>query len=357
MKKLILGTAFCLGFALFSCGYLNTNQQNMTYGQNETSSNNSTITIPTTISSEAQNALKNITSQMPEFVTPGPNDLKGWEELNKQVSAMSTAQSQSLVNSFETNITSTKVGNVSVLDIKPKGWVDNGKILVYVHGGGYTILGANSTLNNSVPVANATGLRIISVDYSLAPSSKWDEITSEVVTVIKTLKDQGISIENIAMYGDSAGGGLVASSVLKMRDEGIGVPSAIALWSPWTDVSGAGDTYSTLKNADPFVPDSMLKNMGEAYSNISNHKNPYVSPVYGNFSKGFPPTLIQVGTKEILLSDSVRLYQSLDQANIPVKLDVYEGMPHVFQTTLYKTPESSLAILKTSEFLTEYLNR
>ncbi len=102
MKKLILGAAFCLGFALFFCGFLNTNQQNMTFGQNETSSNNSTITIPTTISSEAQNALKNITSQMPEFVTPGPNDLKGWEELNKQVSAMSTAQSQSLVDSFET---------------------------------------------------------------------------------------------------------------------------------------------------------------------------------------------------------------------------------------------------------------
>ena len=112
MKKLILGAAFCLGFALFFCGFLNTSQQNMTFGQNETSSNNSTITIPTTISSEAQNALKNITSQMPEFVTPGPNDLKGWEELNKQVSAMSTSQSQSLVDSFETNITSTKLGNV-----------------------------------------------------------------------------------------------------------------------------------------------------------------------------------------------------------------------------------------------------
>ncbi|MDF0682490.1 MAG: alpha/beta hydrolase [Candidatus Nitrosocosmicus sp.] len=356
MKKLLLGATFCFGFALFSCGFLIPNQQKMTFGQNETSSNISTITIPTTISSGAQDALKNITSQMPEFVIPGPNDLKGWQELNKQVSAMSAAQSQSLVDSFESKITSTKLGNVSVLDIKPKGWVDNGKVLVYVHGGGYTILGANSTLNNSVPVANVTGLRIISIDYSLAPSSKWDEMTSEVVSVIKALKDQGTPIENIAMYGDSAGGGLVASSVLKMRDEGIGVPAAIALWSPWTDVSGAGDTYSTLKNADPFIPDSMLKNMGGAYANVMDQKNPYVSPVYGNFSKGFSPTLIQVGTKEILLSDSVRLYQALSQANIPVKLDVYEGMPHVFQTTLYKTPESSLAILKTSEFLNEYLN-
>jgi len=351
MKKFILTIAFCFGFALF----FHIGLFNSVFAQ-EKYSKSSSITIPATISEKAQNALKNITSQMPEFVTPGPNDLKGWEELNKQVSAMSTAQSQSLVDSFEANITSTKLGNVSVLDIKPKGWVDNGKVLVYVHGGGYTILGANSTLNNSVPVANATGLRIISVDYSLAPSSKWNEMTSEVVSVIKALKDQGNSNENIVMYGDSAGGGLVASSVLKMRDEGFGVPAAIALWSPWTDVSGAGDTYSTLKNADPFIPEAMLKNMGGAYANVTDQKNPYVSPVYGNFSKGFSPTLIQVGTKEILLSDSVRLYQALDQANIPVKLDIYEGMPHVFQTTLYKTPESSLAILKTNEFLKEYLN-
>ncbi len=322
----------------------------------EKDSNGSSITIPSTISEEAQNVFKNITNQMPEFVTPGSNDLKSWEEMNKQISAMSSIQSQSLVESFEPNITYTKLGNVPVVDIKPKNWMDNGKVLVYVHGGGYTLLGANSTLNNSIPMANATGLRVISVDYSLAPSSKWNEITSEVVSVIKALKEKGISLENIAIYGDSAGGGLVASSVLKMRDEGIGVPAAIALWSPWTDVSGAGDTYSTLKHADPFIPDSMLRSMGGAYANISDQKNPYVSPIYGNFSTGFSPTLIQVGTKEILLSDSVRLYQALDQANIPVKLDVYEGMPHVFQTTLYKTPESSLAILKTSEFLKEYLN-
>ena len=109
--------------------------------------------------------------------------------------------------------------------------------------------------------------------------------------------------------------------------------------------------------ADPFLTESALKNMGDAYADPVDQKNPYVSPVYGNFSKGFPPTLIQVGTKEVLLSDSVRLYQALDQAAIPVKLDVYEGMSHVFQTGLYNTPESSQAITKTAYFLKEYLNQ
>ena len=91
------------------------------------------------------------------------------------------------------------------------------------------------------------------------------------------------------------------------------------------------------------------------YANASDQKIPYVSPVYGNFSKGFPSTLIQVGTKEVSLSDSVRLYQALDQSHIPVKLDVYEGMPHVFSTTLYDTPESKIALSKMNNFLKVYL--
>jgi len=165
LKKLVsVTTVFCFTLALFlNYEFLNIQQHNIVFGQEENSSN-STITIPTTISKEAQYALINITSHMPEFVTLGPNDLKGWEELNKQVFVMSIAQSQSIVDNFGANITSTKLGDVNVLDIKPKDWMENDKILIYVHGGGYTILGANSTLTSSVPMANVSGLRVISVD-------------------------------------------------------------------------------------------------------------------------------------------------------------------------------------------------
>jgi monoterpene epsilon-lactone hydrolase len=160
------------------------------------------------------------------------------------------------------------------------------------------------------------------------------------------------------MYGDSAvgGGGLEAILVLKMRDEHIGIPVSLVLCSQWTDVSGYSDTYSTLKMVNPFISESMLKGMGHAYADVADHKKPYVSPVYGNFSKRLPPYLIQVGTKEILLSDSVKLYRHLDQADIPIKLDAYVGMPHVSQTSPFDIPESSLAILKTSEFISGHVN-
>ena len=328
--------------------------QESTVTQNDTSK----ILVPTTISNKAQEMLKNITKNIPtSFVTPAPDDLGGWKKLNKQISSsMPIYGSRLTLDRYQSNITATKLGNVSVLDIKPKDWKDNGKVLVYLHGGGYTFLSANSTLGAAVPVANLTGLRVFSVDYTTAPFSKWNHTTSEVVSVIQALLKKGYSLDDISMYGDSAGGGLVAGSVLRMRDEGIGIPAAIVLWSPWTDVSVSGDSYYTLKKADPLVSDLMMfENMANAYADPSDQKNPYVSPVYGNFSKGFPPTLIQGGTREVLLSDFIRLYQAIDQANVPVKLDIYEGMPHDFQIFLYNTTESSTALAKMNNFLHEYL--
>src|SRR5262249_23563861 len=114
-----------------------------------------------------------------------------------------------------------------------------------------------------------------------------------------------------------------------MRDRAMTMPAAVVALSPVTDLTLSGDTYFTLRDADPILPNpESMKEWSSAYAKPSEQRIPYASPVYGNFSKGFPPTLIEVGTKEVRLSDSVRLYQALDQSHIPVKLDVYEGMPN-----------------------------
>ena len=317
--------------------------------QNSTNAQNNThqIYIPTTISKEAQEELRKIASNSFNFKSPGPADLIGWKKLYQDMESMDLFRSQSIIDLYQPNITETKLGGVNVLDIKPKNWHDNGKVLVYTHGGAYTLLSANSSLSSSILAADATSLRVISIDYTVAPFSKWNQTTDQ----------QGYSLDDIAIYGDSAGGGLATGSVLKMRDGGMGMPAAVVLWSPWTYVTQNGDTYFTLKDADPLLTNNpFLKNSADAYGNPIDQKNPYVSPVYGNFSKGFPPTLIQGGTKEILVSDFVRLYQGLDQADVPVKLDIYEGMPHVFQYILIKTPESNISLSKMNDFLRAYLD-
>lgn len=330
------------------------------YAQNsitDMEKNNTKIFIPTTISKQSQEILKNLTRSMSNFVTPEPDDLEDWKKLNQEMNSMAILESKQILDTYKSNVTYTNLADVNVIDVKPQNWKDNGKILVYLHGGGYTLFSANSTLDVVMPIANTTGLRVISVDYTLAPFSKWNQTTTEIVSVIQALiKEKGYSLDDIAIYGDSAGGGLVVGSVLKMRDEGIGIPAAIVLWSPWADLTRSGDSYYRLNNTVPILQStSVLNNMADAYANHSDQKNPYVSPVYGNFSKGFPPTLIQGGTSEFFLSDFVRLYQAIDQVDIPVKLDIYEGMPHDFQTFLYNTPETYIAISKMNNFLHNYL--
>jgi acetyl esterase/lipase len=313
--------------------------------------------IPTTISNEAQEELRNTTIDPSILKVPDPDDLNGWKKQYLDSEFMFMALSQSIIDLYQPNISEIMLDGVQVLDIKPRNWTDNGKVLVYTHGGAYTFGSAISTLGSPVLTSNATGLRIMSINYTVAPFSKWNQTTDQIVSVIQMLKEQlGYSLDDIAVYGDSAGGGLISGSILKMRDRGLGLPAALVLWSPWLDLTGNGDTYITLKQADQYLSyDSFLRNAAGAYADHADQKNPYVSPVYGNFTRGYSPTLIQGGTREIFLSDFIRLYQALDQADIPVKLDIYEGMPHVHQI-LYKTPESKIALSKMNEFLKAHLD-
>ena len=231
-------------------------------------------------------------------------------------------------------------------------------MLIYTHGGAYTFFSARSSLGSAALVATHTGLRVISVDYTNPPRARWQEVTDQVVHVFRALTAQGFPMKNFAIYGDSAGGGLAAGAVLKLRDAGLGMPGAVVLWSPWADITETGDTYVTLKAAEPnYLYEKVLGPSADAYADREDQKHPYVSPVYGDFRKGFPPTLIQGGTREIFLSNFVRLYQALDTAGQSVTLDIYEGMPHVFQVKAPQSPEAVTALRKMDAFLKQQLKK
>jgi acetyl esterase/lipase len=311
---------------------------------------------PATISPEARAALTAFSRAERSAPLPDPTDVEGWKEVQAQVEKKRAAAAARVVELYQPQIEERKLGGVPVLDIRPKDWRESGRVLVYAHGGAYTMYSARSRLPSAVPMAHDTGLRVIAVDYTLAPHAQWPEVTDQVIAVFQALKADGREWNDIAIYGESAGGGLAAGSVLKMRDKGLGMPAAVVLWSPWSDITSAGDTYRTLQEADPllYYPQN-LQHCAAAYAKPADQKNPYVSPVYGDYSRGFPPTLIQAGTKEIFLSNAVRHYQALDTAGIPAKLDLYEGMWHIFQVFNYDLPESKLARRKVRAFLEEHL--
>jgi acetyl esterase/lipase len=316
------------------------------------------VSVPDTVSPEFQEHLKKLPDPALRPRFPSPDDREGWKRFHEAREKDYEPRVERALKDYAPTLAERKLGGVPVLDIKPKGWTDSRKVLVYLHGGAYTMGTSRSSLVKSAPAAAATGYRIISVDYTVAPQARWQQVTDEVIAVVGALVKEGHPLKDLALFGDSAGGGMAPGVVLKMRDQNLGMPAAVVVWSPWSDITETGDTYVTLRNAEPtYLYETILKPAADAYADPKDQKHPYVSPVYGDYTKGFPPTLIQGGTKEIFLSNFVRQYQALDAAGQTVKLDLYEGMPHVFQGQLPESPEAKLALKKMREFLVLHLGK
>ena len=316
------------------------------------------VQVPDSVSPQAREYLESLPDPATLPAWPAPADLDGWKRAWEAGETASELKVQATLKRYEPTIEKRKLGGVPVLDIKPKGWQENGKVLVHAHGGAYALYSARSRLPSSVPAADATKLRVISIDYTVAPRGKWQKVTDEVLAVFDGLRQEGYTLKDIAIYGESAGGGLAAGSVLKMRDKKLGMPAAVVLWSPWADITNSGDSAVTMRHVDPVhLYDKHLKPAADAYADPKDHKHPYVSPVYGDYSKGFPPTLIQGGTKEIFLSHFVRQYRAIDGASGLAVLDLYDGMPHIFQIRpeLADAPETKAAMKKMAAFLKQHL--
>ena len=315
------------------------------------------IYIPPTISAEAQVVLKALIEAKAYAIQfPAPDDLTGWEKVHDIAEARKQDEAEKSLAASHATVTEVQMGGVTVEDIRPHGWNDNGKVLVFLHGGGYSLFSARSTFPVAVPMATATGLRMVSVNYTPAPRAHFEEIQRQIVSVFDALIEAGYAMQDIAIYGESAGGGLTASTVLNLRDQGKGMPAAAVFWSPNTDLSSRDDSTVTLDPDDPILTYSTLLVTGsKAYAGDVALDDPRVSPLYADLSKGFSPALIVVGTKELLLSSSVRFYQALEAAGQSVKLDVYEGMWHVFPQ--YGLPESKVAVEKSAKFINDHLHQ
>jgi len=316
--------------------------------------------FPDTLSDVARRYLESLPD--PATVPPAPaaDDVAGWKRAFDANEAANEPRMKAALARYQPTVTERKIRGVTVLDIKPRNWRDDGKVLVHAHGGGYTLNTAQVRLPSSAAAADATGLRVISIDYTVAPGGKWEQVTDEVVAVFEGLGQEGFKPQEIAAYGESAGGGLIAGAVLKLRDQGLAMPAAVVLWSPWADIADRGDSAITLATQDPIYRyGPHLKSSADAYADPQDQKHPYVSPAYGDFTKGFPPTLIQGGTREIFLSHFVRLYRKIDGDGGTAVLDLYDGMPHVFQIRpeLADAPETRAAMKKMAAFLKEHLGK
>ena len=313
------------------------------------------LPLPNTISPQAKAVIEFLQSAgLKQLKGPAPDDIAGWKALHDAQETALESPNKAVLDQLGASVSDAVIGGVPVLDIRPKGWTDDGRIIVYIHGGAFTLFSARSMAGLGALVANAAGMRMISIDYTNPPDAQWNKVQAQVDAVLRGILAQGIPMNRLALFGDSAGGNLVMRAVLNLRDAGAGMPAAVLLFSPWADLSNSGDTAITLQEADPTLSYAgLLANSALAYAGGLALTDPRVSPLHADFARGFPPTLIQDGTRTILLSDSVRSYRALKSAGQDVVIDLYEGMWHVFQGA--PAPEAAEALASAGVFLRQRL--
>ena len=314
------------------------------------------FTVPTTVSPEAAAQLGKLYARLAHAPKrERPKTQEDWDRANAQLAAIAAPISTATADALHVTRTEDHLGGVPVLRIRPANYKPGGPVILYMHGGAFTFLSAGTSLSIPALISTSSGHEVISIDYTLAPRADWHVITDQVLSVWKAVLASGVKPESIGIMGDSAGGALTAASVLKMRDQHLPLPGALYLISPGADISGAGDTYTTLAAADPVLSSETTSWSAEAYAPVADQKNPYVSPVYGDYTQAFPPTLIQVGTREHILSSSVREYQAIRSGGHEAVLDVYEGMPHVFISLIPQAPETKIAVKRATDFFAAHL--
>lgn len=315
--------------------------------------------IPPTVSPEAAKTLGSfyaMVEQSRKMPWAPPKSVEDWHQQNALMEAVLGPAVKANAEAMRVTVKEDALGGVPVLRITSPDHKPDARTLIYVHGGGYTLFSARTSLTVPALMAVASGTEVISIDYTLAPRGNWRTASDQVLAVYRAVLAKR-KADAIGMFGDSAGGGLAAGSVLKMRDQGLALPGALYLLSPWSDITETGDSYATLADADPTLTSASLKVSALAYVDEPDMRNPYVSPVYGDYGKPFPATLIQCGTREIFLSNCVRHYRAIRGGGHDAILDLYEGMPHVWQAIAPFVPETTIAIRTAAEFFDRKLSR
>ncbi|MBD5498562.1 MAG: alpha/beta hydrolase [Lachnospiraceae bacterium] len=226
-------------------------------------------------------------------------------------------------------------------------------VILYCHGGGYSTGSCLYGRTLTAKLASTTSMDVLSFDYRLAPENPYPAALEDAVKVWNYLMLLGYGARDIILTGDSAGGNLALALTLRLKAEGRLLPRGLVLMSPWTDLTSSGESHKTRADVDPVLDKAYIDRMIAAYIGETDKagkelENPYISPLFGDFT-GFPPVYIQVGDNEILLSDSVELHRKLVEANVSVRLDCFDGMWHVFQMSPFKTAYEAMD--KNAEFI------
>lgn len=242
----------------------------------------------------------------------------------------------------------TTVGGIPAIVATPTD-VPPDRHLLFIHGGAYVLGSPRSHIAMVANLARRAAAKATVIDYRLAPEHVYPAAVDDCLAAYRALSYE-VDPELITIAGDSAGGGAALATLCALRDAGDALPGATYLQSPWTDLTGSGDTVTSLADVDPMFDGTGIMEAGRIYAGDVPLDHPGVSPLFADLS-GLPPMLIQTGTHEVLLSDSTRLAARAREAGVDVTLDLAEGLWHVYQMFARVVPEATDALVRAAVFM------
>ena len=229
------------------------------------------------------------------------------------------------------------------------------KLLIHVHGGCYVLFPGESGTTEAIMMAGFGHYKVISVDYRMPPEAYFPAALDDAITVYKAVL-KTTQPKNIAFFGTSAGGALTLEMVLRAKQLGLPVPGAIAPGTPMSDVTKTGDSFYTNEKVDNVLVsrDGFCDAATVVYAKGHDLHDPLLSPVYGDM-QGFPPAILTTGTRDLLLSNTVRVHRKLRAAGVEAQLEVFEGESHAQYQFDDRVPESKVAFDEIAGFFGQHL--
>ena len=284
------------------------------------------IPPPMTISPAAKKALSDAAA-MPRTAWPSADDKEAWRKLIAGSDALWEQRGAPILAGADATVETTRIAGVLCYDCLPAaGAAADGPVYLFVHGGAFVVGGGTFAKVLGFRAAAATGARTVSVDYRMPPDHPFPAAPEDCVAVYKALL-KTVDPRLIVIGGGSAGGNIAAAATLIIRDRGLPLPAGAILLTPEIDLTESGDSFRTNEDLD-VVLKAGLPQANALYAGGHDLRDPYVSPLFADFTRGFPPTLIQSGTRDLFLSNSVRMHRKLRDAGIDAELHVWEAMPH-----------------------------
>ncbi|MEU5540515.1 alpha/beta hydrolase fold domain-containing protein [Streptomyces sp. NPDC020362] len=245
------------------------------------------------------------------------------------------------------------LGGVPVVHVDIAGARADGVVL-HLHGGGYAVGSARASASLAAQIARRSGTRVVAVDYRLAPEDPFPAALDDALAAYRALLESGAAASEVAIAGESAGGGLAVALLAEIEAAGLPRPCCAAVFSPWADLTVTGDSYTSKAEVDPSVTACALRTRARDYAAGTGLNDPRLSPVHADLT-GLPPLLVQAGSHEVLLDDALRLAARAAADDVAVTLEITPGVPHVFQAFAVVLDEAGAALDRASAFLRAHL--